>query len=62
MLADKRIQTDYYRATTYNCSVQPDCIQVLGSDAYYQIWFGHRIAYVRAADVVITNGVASAAP
>jgi hypothetical protein len=62
VLADKRIQTDYYRATTFNCSVQPDCIQVKGTDPYYQIWFGHRIAYVRAADVVITNGVATAAP
>jgi hypothetical protein len=62
VLADKKIQTDYYRATTFNCSVQPDCIQVKGTDPYYQIWFGHRIAYVRAADVVITNGVATAAP
>jgi hypothetical protein len=42
--------------------VQPDCVQVLGGDTYFQIWFGHRIAYVRAADVVITNGLAAAAP
>ncbi len=62
VLADKKIQTDYYRATTFSCSVQPDCVQVLGADKYYQIWFGHRIAYVRAADVVITNGLAAAAP
>jgi N-acetyl-anhydromuramyl-L-alanine amidase AmpD len=62
VLADKKLQTDYYRATTFNCSVQPDCQQVLGADKYYEIWFGHRIAYVRAADVVITNGLAVAAP
>jgi hypothetical protein len=24
---------------------------VLGKDRYYQIWFGHRMFYVRAADV-----------
>jgi hypothetical protein len=24
---------------------------VEGSDRYYEIWFGHRMAYVRAADV-----------
>jgi hypothetical protein len=62
VLADKKIQTDYYRASTFNCSVQPDCQQVLGADTYYEIWFGHRIAFVRAADVVITNGLAVAAP
>ena len=25
-----------------------DCTEVSGADRYYQIWFGHRIAYVRA--------------
>ena len=49
-------------ACLISCSVQPDCVQVKGADPYYQIWFGHRIAYVRAADVVVTNGVAAAAP
>jgi hypothetical protein len=28
-----------------------DHVQVIGKDRYYQIWFGHRMAYVRAADV-----------
>lgn len=27
---------------------------------YYKIWFGHRIAHVRAADVTIQDGVATA--
>ena len=60
VLADAEIQTDYYRATTFNCSVQPDCIDVVGTDQYYEIWFGHRIAFVRAADVTIQDGVATA--
>ncbi len=33
---------------------------MVGADQYYQIWFGHRIAYVRAADVTIQDGVATA--
>jgi hypothetical protein len=60
VLADGDIETDYYRATTFNCSVQPDCVQVQGTDRYYEIWFGHRIAYVRAADVTIQDAVATA--
>ena len=58
--SDGDIETDYYRATTFDCSVQPDCVQVQGADRYYEIWFGHRIAYVRAADVTIQDGVATA--
>ena len=30
---------------------------VRGTDPYYQIWFGHRIAYVRAADVRVGPGI-----
>jgi hypothetical protein len=60
VLADADIETDYYKATTFNCSVQPDCIQIQGADRYYEIWFGHRIGYVRAADVTIQDGVATA--
>jgi hypothetical protein len=59
VLADADIETDYYRATTFNCSVQPDCVQVVGTDKYYEIWFGHRLAFVRAADVAIRDGVAT---
>ena len=33
-----------------------DCTDVVGHDRYYEIWFGHRIAYVRAADVRTTHG------
>jgi N-acetylmuramoyl-L-alanine amidase len=50
-VGDAWIQTDYYRATVYNGAPPTDRVQVLGNDRYYQIWFGHRMAYVRAADV-----------
>ncbi len=42
---------EYYRAVTYNCSGPGDCTVVRGQDRYYQIQFGHRMMYVRAADV-----------
>jgi hypothetical protein len=32
-----------------------DGTDVVGHDRYDQIWFGHRIAYVRAADVRVTS-------
>lgn len=59
VLADDDIQTDYYYAKTYNCAyVEMDCTQVVGQDEYYLIWFGHRLVYVRAADVEVRDGVA----
>ncbi|MEV6412642.1 N-acetylmuramoyl-L-alanine amidase [Kribbella sp. NPDC051718] len=50
-VGDANIETDYYRATTFAGQPPTDHVQVLGKDRYYQIWFGHRMAYVRAADV-----------
>ena len=58
VLADDDLTTDYYYAKTFNDAIPDDHTVVVGEDEYYQIWFGHRIAYVRAADVQITNGVA----
>jgi hypothetical protein len=61
VVADAEIETDYYYAKTFRCKyVALDCTEVTGADRYYQIWFGHRLAYVRAADVVITDGLAAA--
>jgi hypothetical protein len=58
-LADTDLTTDYYYAKTYNCAyVAKDCTDVVGKDRYYQIWFGHRFAYVRAADVRISDPMA----
>jgi hypothetical protein len=57
VLADAHLQTDFYYAKTFRCSgVAMDCTDVVGQDRYYQIWFGHRIAYVRAADVTVSRG------
>lgn len=53
VLADDDVSTDYYYAKTYDDSLPGDHTVVSGEDEYYQIWFGHRIAYVRAADVRI---------
>ncbi len=50
-VGDPSIETDYYRAVTFAGQPPTDKVQVLGKDRYYQIWFGHRMAYVRAADV-----------
>ncbi|NEA36823.1 peptidoglycan recognition family protein [Streptomyces sp. SID13031] len=50
-VGDANIETDYYRANTFAGEPPTDHVQVLGKDRYYQIWFGHRMAYVRAADV-----------
>jgi N-acetyl-anhydromuramyl-L-alanine amidase AmpD len=57
VLADAHLQTDYYYAKTFRCAgVAMDCTDVVGHDRYLEIWFGHRIAYVRAADVRVTHG------
>jgi len=57
VLADAHLQTDYYYAKTFRCAgVALDCTDVVGRDRYVEIWFGHRIAYVRAADVRMARG------
>jgi len=54
-LADASVPTDYYFAWTYNDSIPDDHTVVRGQDRYFQIWFGHRFAFVRAADVRIVG-------
>ncbi len=56
-VGDPSIETDYYRAVTFAGQPPTDKVQVLGNDRYYQIWFGHRMAYVRAADVDLRPAV-----
>ncbi|GAA1614145.1 MULTISPECIES: N-acetylmuramoyl-L-alanine amidase [Kribbella] len=56
-VADLSIETDYYRAVTFDGQPPADHVQVLGNDKYYEIWFGHRMAYVRAADVDVRPAV-----
>ena len=57
-LADAAVPTDYYFSWTYDFhadEVPDDDTVVRGQDRYYQIWFGHRFAFVRAADVRIVG-------
>ncbi len=57
VVADDDIQTDYYYARSYDCAhLALDCTQVVGEATYYLIWFGHRLAYVNAADVEVRAG------
>lgn len=51
VVADPSPTTDYYYATTYDDSAPHDHTDIVGQDAYQEIWFGHRVAYVRSADV-----------
>ncbi|MFG1908013.1 N-acetylmuramoyl-L-alanine amidase [Kribbella sp. NPDC048928] len=56
-VGDLNIETDYYRAVTFDGQPPTDHVQVQGKDRYYQIWFGHRMAYVRAADVDVRPAI-----
>ena len=51
VVADRSVPTDYYYAKTFDDSLPGDHTVVRGDDRYYRIWFGHRLGYVRAADV-----------
>jgi hypothetical protein len=54
-LGDRNPSTDYYYAKTFDDSLPGDHTVVKGKDRYHQIWFGHRMAYVRAADVKVVH-------
>jgi hypothetical protein len=56
VVADDAVPTNYYRATTFNGVPPNDHVVVNGQDTYYQIWFGHRQFFVRAADVELVGG------
>ena len=51
VLADDTIDTNYYYAKTFDSSLPDDHTVVTGQDKYDEIWFGHRMFFVRAADV-----------
>jgi hypothetical protein len=55
VLTDGTVSTDYYRATTFDTPPPADHVDIVGQDRYYQVSFGHRISYVRAADVDIVQ-------
>ncbi len=56
VLADDTVPTDYYYAKTYDDSRPGDHTVVTGQDTYDEIWFGHRMFFVRAADVDVSDG------
>lgn len=43
--------TDYYSAKTFDGQSPSDHVDVRGTDTYYQVSVGHRVGFVRAADV-----------
>ena len=47
--------TDYYRAVDFAGTPPTDHIDIRGKDLYYQVSFGHRMAFVSAADVDIVR-------
>jgi len=55
VLADANIDTNFYYAKTFDSSLPGDHTVITGRDRYYEIWFGHRLFFVRAADVVVDD-------
>ncbi len=47
------LRPDYYHSNTVDGSSPGDRTVVTGRDLYYLVYFGHRMAYVRAADVIL---------
>jgi hypothetical protein len=52
-VGDLRPVTDYYKAKTFSLETPDDHIEIRGQDRYVQISLGHRLAYVRLADVEV---------
>ncbi|MGI5138382.1 MULTISPECIES: N-acetylmuramoyl-L-alanine amidase [unclassified Streptomyces] len=51
------VNGDFYYAEDINCSGSPDCLLVSGNTTYYPIRYNHRLAYVKASDVTVTDPV-----
>jgi hypothetical protein len=50
-IGDLHPVTDYYKAKSFSLATPDDHIEILGEDRYVQISLGHRLAFVRLADV-----------
>lgn len=46
--------TDYYKAQTFSLDTPNDHIDIVGQIKYVQISYGHRVAFVNAADVTLS--------
>ncbi|RRR85370.1 N-acetylmuramoyl-L-alanine amidase [Streptomyces sp. RP5T] len=55
--ASAAVNGDFYYAEDINCSGSPDCVFVQGDTTYYPIRYNHRVAYVKASDVTVTQPV-----
>ncbi|MGZ4718944.1 N-acetylmuramoyl-L-alanine amidase [Oryzihumus sp.] len=55
VLTDAAVPTDYYKAKTFSPDTPGDHVDIVGQDRYYEVSFGHRVAYVRAADVDVVG-------
>ncbi|WP_181808233.1 peptidoglycan recognition protein family protein, partial [Streptomyces shenzhenensis] len=51
------VNGDFYYAQDINCTASPDCLLVSGNTTYYPIRYNHRLAYVKASDVTVTDPV-----
>ncbi len=50
-VAGEKVRGEHYYAVTFDTAAHR---VVVGKDLYYEIQFGHRVAFVRAADVRLT--------
>lgn len=54
VIADLDVPTDYYKAWYYDINTPNDHIDIVGRTKYYLVYFGHRVMYVMADDVVLS--------
>lgn len=55
-VASGKFQSDYYYAPTYAPELAgSDHVVVKGQTEYYQIWYNHRFAFVKASDVELVT-------
>ncbi|HEY7045248.1 MAG TPA: peptidoglycan recognition family protein [Nocardioidaceae bacterium] len=55
VLADDTIDTTYYYSTIFDVTDPTNHIVVNGQDKYDEIWFGHRMFFVRVADITTSK-------
>ncbi|WP_265444957.1 N-acetylmuramoyl-L-alanine amidase [Flexivirga meconopsidis] len=53
-VVDERVPTDYYKSGGFDLNAPGTHIDVVGTTKYYLVNFGHRLMYVKAADVVVS--------
>ncbi len=51
----QNLPTDYFYDATINYSLPDDHVVVKGNTKYYQVSINHRVGYVKASDVVLSN-------